>query len=121
MVRSQAASPIALANGKGRQMPNDESCRNSSIGSEDLSPDQHLLAAVEGNDIDRAQAALAAGASANAAVELSEKVYGTYSTTPALFIACENGNEEMVSLLLAHGANPNNPMYRQGRLCFALM
>lgn len=81
--------------------------------------DELLLAAVKVNDINATRAALAAGASANAMVEIDDLSYAPgggseRSTTPALYTACENGNEEIVALLLAHGANPNAYKWREG-------
>jgi hypothetical protein len=80
-------------------------------------PDEPLLSAVEAGDLEAARAALAAGASANARVDVRDE-WACSSSTPALYTACYRGDTAMVELLLSHGADPNGVFKRRGIVDF---
>jgi ankyrin repeat protein len=64
-----------------------------------------LLRAVEQDDVDAAQAALAAGAAAGHVWR--DETETDRNAVPVLYIACHKKSVSMVGLLLAHGADPN--------------
>ena len=79
--------------------------------------DLALLTAVEAGKLAAARAALGDGASPDALRVVSED-HGCQSSTPALYTACQSGNEPMTRLLLSAGANPNAIWKRRGMLDF---
>ena len=80
-------------------------------------PDEALLSAVEAGDLEAARAAFAAGASANARVDVRDE-WSCSSSSPALYTACSRGSTAMVELLLSHGADPNGVFKRRGIVDF---
>ena len=80
-------------------------------------PDAPLLSAVEAGDLEAARAALAAGASANARVDVWDE-WACSSSTPVLYTACSRGDTALVGLLLSHGADPNGVFKRRGIVDF---
>lgn len=67
--------------------------------------DEQLFQAVRNDKFSEAEKVLLNGASANCIEE--SKNQHTRSITPVLYVACKNKNENLVRLLLEHGADPN--------------